>query len=175
MTEQGQGMLSIELAELLTTLAKARVLAEQADLLAEGNRALAMKTPEWNAYVVAKAGADGLSGQVTELQTTIRGQSLALARLAGKTALPRGVEVVSRTTFEITDRPAATAWAKVNMPLTMTLDAQAFEKAVKALPEPEQQTVPGTFLATNELGQVRISNKLTELYLVMPKDEPPTA
>jgi hypothetical protein len=172
MSEQGQGMLSIELAELLSTLAKARVLAEQADLLAEGNKALAQQTPQWEAYTVAKATADDLVGQAANLEATIRGQSLALARLAGKTALPRGVEVVSRTTFEITDRPAATAWAKVNMPLTLTLDAKAFEKAIKALPEPEQQAVPGTFLATNELGQVRISNKLTELYLVKPKDEP---
>jgi hypothetical protein len=174
-SEQGQGMLSIELAELLSTLAKARVLADQADLESEGLKALAKETPEWQAYTASMIKGGDLVGQVVDLETTIRGQSLALARLAGKTALPRGVEVVSRTTFEITDRPAATAWAKLNMPLTLTLDAKAFEKAIKALPEPEQQAVPGTFLATNELGQVRISSKLTELYLVKPKDEPPTA
>lgn len=169
---QGQGMLSIELAELLDTLAKSRVLAEQADLLAEGQKALAQHTPEWEAYTTAKATADADAAQVVYIETTIRAQALELARLAGKTALPRGVEVVSRTTFEITDRVAATTWARTYMPLTMTLDVKAFEKAIKALPEPERQGVPGTMLATYELGQVRISSKLTELYLAKPMEKP---
>lgn len=153
-----------DLAELVQSLARQQYLAELAKRQLKIAEADLAATAEAKAVDDCKVSLRTATDTAKALEDLVRADALAIANRDATPKPAPGIEVVGKTTFEISDRAAATAWARTNMPLALVLDDGAFGKSVLALPAPEAQAVPGISLTVDKYGQVRISSKLQELY-----------
>lgn len=162
MTEQP--MTAGDLAELVQALARQRALVDLAKSRLKMAEADLAKLPEYAVAETCRTDLRSIQAISQELEGKVRALALEVARRDGTNKPALGIEVVAKRRFEIMDRAAATSWARTNMPLTLTLDAEAFEKSVLALPAAEASAVPGVTIEMLAQGQVRISSKLQELY-----------